>query len=115
MPIYEYQCDQCGKTIEVLQKISDPPPAQHTCGSTRLHRVMSQSSFVLKGTGWYLTDYARKDKNNGAGATKEPSENSSAKPKTESKTESKTDSKTESKTGSKTESRTESKPLANAA
>ena len=61
MPIYEYQCDGCGKVFEVLQKFSDPAPETHECGSTALHRIMSRTAFVLKGEGWYLTDYARKD------------------------------------------------------
>jgi putative FmdB family regulatory protein len=60
MPIYEYQCDKCGEVFEVFQKVSDPPPKTHSCGSDKLHRVMSQTSFILKGTGWYVTDYARK-------------------------------------------------------
>ncbi len=61
MPIYEYQCDKCGEIFEVLQKHSDPPPKSHSCGSRKVHRVMSRSSFILKGTGWYITDYGRKD------------------------------------------------------
>lgn len=61
MPIYEYQCDGCSEVFEVFQKVSDPPPAQHSCGSTQVHRILSNTSFVLKGTGWYITDYARKD------------------------------------------------------
>lgn len=61
MPIYEYKCDGCDEVFEVFQKVSDPPPAQHGCGSTQVHRVLSNTSFVLKGTGWYITDYGRKD------------------------------------------------------
>lgn len=57
MPLYEYECSQCGKIVEVLQKFSDKPlkTCEHCCGS--LHRIVSQSSFHLKGTGWYVTDY----------------------------------------------------------
>lgn len=57
MPLYEYECSQCGKIIEVLQKFSDKPlkTCEHCSGS--LHRIVSQSSFHLKGTGWYVTDY----------------------------------------------------------
>ncbi len=63
MPIYEYRCEGCGKVFEVLQRLSDPPPEKHdACGSTDLHRVMSAAAFVFKGDGWYVTDYARKDK-----------------------------------------------------
>lgn len=60
MPIYEYQCDGCGEVFEVRQRISDPPPAAHACGSVALHRVLSATSFVLKGTGWYATDYGNR-------------------------------------------------------
>ena len=67
MPIYEYQCDGCGEVFEVLQRHSDPPPPEHeACGSKDLHKVMSATSFVLKGEGWYITDYARKDKKGGS-------------------------------------------------
>ncbi|MBI3180073.1 MAG: zinc ribbon domain-containing protein [Deltaproteobacteria bacterium] len=65
MPIYEYECRGCGKTFEVFQKHSDPPPVSHECGSSNLQRVMSRTSFVLKGSGWYVTDYARKEKKDG--------------------------------------------------
>lgn len=58
MPIYEYQCDQCGRVEEVFQKISEKPMTK--CGhcSGKLHKLISQSAFHLKGTGWYVTDYA---------------------------------------------------------
>lgn len=61
MPIYEYQCEKCGEIFEVFQKVSDPAPESHSCGSRDIKRLMSQTSFVLKGTGWYITDYGRKD------------------------------------------------------
>ena len=66
MPIYEYQCDGCSEVFEVFQKLSDPAPTSHSCGSTAVHRVLSNTTFVLKGTGWYQTDYAQKDKANAA-------------------------------------------------
>ncbi|TYT75060.1 FmdB family zinc ribbon protein [Desulfobotulus mexicanus] len=57
MPIYEYECAQCGQVMDVLQKISDPPltTCQGCGGSVR--KVMSQTTFHLKGGGWYVTDY----------------------------------------------------------
>lgn len=68
MPIYEYQCEGCGEVFEVLQRLSDPAPESHeACGSTNVHRVMSAAAFVFKGDGWYITDYARKDKDKAAG------------------------------------------------
>jgi putative FmdB family regulatory protein len=64
MPIYEYKCEECGEIFEIFQKSSDPPPEKHECGSNKISRVISKSSFILEGTGWYETDYKRKDKNN---------------------------------------------------
>jgi len=62
MPIYEYQCSKCGQIEEVLQKFSDKSLTK--CGHCKgkLHKLISQSSFHLKGTGWYVTDYANKSK-----------------------------------------------------
>ena len=61
MPIYEYGCSKCDEVIEKIQKFSDPLLKKHEgCGGT-LTKLISQSSFQLKGSGWYVTDYARKD------------------------------------------------------
>ncbi len=82
MPIYEYQCLKCGGVWEVMQKRTDPPPAKHDqCGSKKLQRVMSASAFILKGDGWYITDYARKGKKDGGSESK----TESSTPKTEKK------------------------------
>lgn len=58
MPIYEYQCDACHHTFDLLQKISDEPiktcPA---CGMLRVKKLVSAAGFQLKGTGWYVTDF----------------------------------------------------------
>ena len=62
MPIYEYSCKKCGDVIEKIQKFSDPPLKKHPgCGGS-LTKLISQSSFQLKGSGWYATDYAGKSK-----------------------------------------------------
>jgi putative FmdB family regulatory protein len=68
MPIYEYECLKCGKTTEAMQKISDPPVAEccHCKGEVR--KLISMSTFHLKGSGWYVTDYA--GKNQSASVTK---------------------------------------------
>jgi len=62
MPIYEYECTQCGVIEEAIQKFSDKPLKKCKHCSGRLHKLVSQSSFHLKGTGWYVTDYAKKSK-----------------------------------------------------
>lgn len=61
MPIYEYECPKCG-TFEVMQKISEKPLKKCPDCSSRVHKLVSQTSFQLKGTGWYVTDYAGKGK-----------------------------------------------------
>ncbi|MFH2012729.1 MAG: zinc ribbon domain-containing protein [Pseudomonadota bacterium] len=60
MPIYEYNCKNCGKGFEVLQKFSDPPILKCPSCSGEVTKLISQCSFHLKGTGWYATDYAKK-------------------------------------------------------
>jgi putative FmdB family regulatory protein len=60
LPLYEYQCTKCGARIEKIQKFSDPPLSK--CGkcSGKLARLLSSSAIRFKGSGWYVTDYARK-------------------------------------------------------
>ena len=62
MPIYEYECTKCGNIEEVIQKFSDKPLKKCNHCSGKLHKLVSQSSFHLKGTGWYVTDYSDKKK-----------------------------------------------------
>lgn len=60
MPIYEYQCDGCGTVFEETQKMSDPPLKKHAaCGSKKVKKLISSTSFQLKGSGWYVTDYKK--------------------------------------------------------
>ncbi len=56
MPIYEYTCTKCKRIVEVLQKANDPPPQCHGV----MKKLISKNSFILKGTGWYKTDYQDK-------------------------------------------------------
>ena len=57
MPVYEYQCTQCQEHVEVIQKFSDEPLTTCTsCGGT-LKKIIAATAFVLKGSGWYVTDY----------------------------------------------------------
>lgn len=87
MPIYEYECTKCGNHMEVWQKFSDAPVTQ--CEACRGHvkRVISQSAFHLKGTGWYVTDYASKSGSKSGEAKK-------AETKAETKTETKSEAAT---------------------
>ncbi len=63
MPIYEYRCIACGQTSEFLQKVSDKPKKDcPECGKLELVKIISNTSFQLKGTGWYVTDFRDNDK-----------------------------------------------------
>ena len=75
MPIYEYECTQCGNIEEVLQKFSDKPFTKCRSCAGKLHKLVSQSTFHLKGTGWYATDYANKPKS----SAKPPKKNQKSK------------------------------------
>lgn len=62
MPLYEYQCQACGQRFEQIRKFSDPPLEQCAkCGKGPVERLMSSPAFQFKGSGWYVTDYAKKD------------------------------------------------------
>ena len=63
MPNYEYECGTCGGRFEVIQKFSDPVlTACRLCQTGSVHKLLSPTSFVLKGSGWYATDYASQDR-----------------------------------------------------
>ncbi|MBV9074053.1 MAG: zinc ribbon domain-containing protein [Acidobacteria bacterium] len=95
MPLYEFECTQCRHRFEKIQSVSDPDPVCPKCGS-KVERLLHAPAVQFKGSGWYVTDYAKKG---GAGA------------KSDSKTGEKSDSgKSESKSDSKpSESKTETK------
>lgn len=60
MPIYEYECAKCGAIEEALQKFSDKPLTSCRHCSGKLRKLISHNAFHLKGSGWYVTDYAKK-------------------------------------------------------
>jgi putative FmdB family regulatory protein len=65
MPLYEYECEACGHRFEVIQKFSDPPVEKcPRCGGA-VHKMQSAPAFQFKGTGWYVTDYAKKSGSGG--------------------------------------------------
>ena len=59
MPVYEYECTECRRVEEALQKISDPPLQECPNCKGKLKKLISHSTFHLKGSGWYVTDYGR--------------------------------------------------------
>ena len=94
MPIYEYECKKCKAHIEIFQKVSDKPPTKcRKCGG-RLEKLFSASAIQFKGSGWYVTDYARK----ATKGEKAESESSGGEKKTDSKAK---DSSPEKKTKDK--------------
>lgn len=66
MPIYEYECTKCGKMTEAIQRFSDSPLTTCSHCSGELHKLISMSTFHLKGAGWYVTDYAGKNQSTSA-------------------------------------------------
>jgi putative FmdB family regulatory protein len=80
MPLYEYECEACAHRFEVIQKYSDPPvEVCPVCGGA-VRKLLSSPAIQFKGSGWYVTDYARKgqtDTDSGK-STKEPSKSESA-------------------------------------
>jgi len=102
MPIYEYKCNKCG-VVEVMQRITEAPLRKCPNCKSKVERMVSRSSFVLKGSGWYATDYANKGKDH-APASEDGVSTSNGSSKGESQSESKTEAKSEAKAS------TESKP-----
>jgi|SRR5690349_347298 putative FmdB family regulatory protein len=108
MPLYEYECENCGKRFEQIQKFSDPPVEScPKCGGGPVRKLISPPAIQFKGSGWYITDYARKD-----GGSK-TSEEAAAPAKSETAPaggSAASETKAQSKTESKSESKSESKP-----
>jgi putative FmdB family regulatory protein len=70
VPLYEYECDACGRRFEIIEKFSDPPPEACTeCGKGPVHRLLSSPAIQFKGSGFYITDYAQKGKSDSSSTT----------------------------------------------
>jgi putative FmdB family regulatory protein len=87
MPIYEYRCTRCGRTIEAIQKLSDPPLAQCETCSGPLEKLVSRTSFQLKGTGWYATGYGSGKSASSSDKSADQSDSGDRKDKKETKAE----------------------------
>jgi putative FmdB family regulatory protein len=97
MPIYEYRCNSCERIIEVMQKFSDKPLTRCPACSGRITRLISNCSFHLKGTGWYVTDYKKGDtgrKDKASEAKKGDTPKSESTTETKSETKAKPEAKT---------------------
>jgi len=105
MPLYEYQCEN-GHRFEKIQKFSDPPIAVcPTCGAP-VRKLMSSPAIQFKGSGWYITDYAKKDS---ATAAKDESKADSSPDAKSDKSDAKSATKSEAKSESKSEAKSEAK------
>ena len=92
MPTYEYECAACHRVFEIRQRISEPPLTTcDVCGGA-VHRLLSAAPFILKGEGWYVTDYPSESRKKAREAEKSSSSNS-ASSDSSSKSETKSDSK----------------------
>jgi putative FmdB family regulatory protein len=100
MPLYEYRCGSCNQVFEVMQKFSDEPLTVHeSCGGA-LERLISTPSFHFKGSGWYVTDYAR---SGGGSAAKSGDTNGESGGKAGTKSDAKADSSPAPKPAAKTD------------
>ncbi len=97
MPIYEYECDNCGDRIELIQRMGDPP--QTECPSCRTHalrKLVSAAGFRLKGTGWYETDFKTQPKKTKESQQEPKDSTTKETPVSDAKKDSKTVSSSES-------------------
>ena len=115
MPLYEYECGACGRRFELIRKFSDPPVEVCTlCGNGPVNRLFSSPAIQFKGSGFYITDYAKKGeggkgeggKDGGKDGSKDRSKGEGGKPESTSET-TKSDSATAS-TDTKTETKSDS-------
>ncbi len=106
MPLYEYECDACGKRFELIQRFSDPPQEICTlCGGGPVRKLISSPAIQFKGTGWYVTDYASKDKGkSGDEGGKDKDKDKDSKPASSSSDSSKTSSSDSSSSTTSTSS-----------
>lgn len=90
MPLYEYQCEACAQRFEVIQKYSDPPASVcRVCGSGPVRKLLSSPAIQFKGSGFYITDYARKSGDSGTSTSSgDSSKGDSSKPADKSSKES---------------------------
>jgi putative FmdB family regulatory protein len=108
VPTYEYECDKCREVFEIRQRISEPALTTHeNCGGA-VRRLLSPAPFILKGDGWYVTDYPSDARKKGVEAEKSGTGSGST-----AKSETKSDTKSETKSET-TSSGAESKPAATA-
>ena len=86
MPLYEYQCEACGKRFELIRKFSDPPlETCQLCGKGPVQRLLSSPAIQFKGTGWYITDYSQKGKSSATDSSSSKSDSKASESKGDDK------------------------------
>ena len=100
MPLYEYKCKKCGRTLEAIQSFAEPPLTTcDRCGG-ELTKLMSAPAVQFKGSGWYVSDYGKSGssgkRETGEGTAESKSESKGDEKKSETKSDSKTETKSES-------------------
>ena len=111
MPVYEYACEKCKHEFEVEQRISDDPVRTcPKCRARKVKRLISRTSFVLKGSGWYSDLYASPSaKKDGETKPAESGDKAAGDAKAETKSDAKSETKSETKPAAKSETKTKSK------
>ncbi|MEA2038265.1 MAG: FmdB family zinc ribbon protein [Thermodesulfobacteriota bacterium] len=102
MPIYEYECTECGNQVEAWQKFSDLPLDECELCHGRLKKIISQNNFHLKGSGWYVTDYASKASRASGTGMKDSGKKDNKSSKTETKPGSGASTKKDTSSSTKT-------------
>lgn len=88
MPLYEYQCENCGEVFELIEKFSDEPLTTHEKCGGKVNRLISAPALQFKGSGWYVTDYAKGGSNNpgnGGSASKKDGDSAASSSTSENK------------------------------
>ena len=114
MPIYEYKCNKCG-VFEAMQGIKEAPLKKCPTCKSKVERQMSRGSFILKGSGWYATDYAKKStpsttESDSTSTTEKPATNGTTASSSDTSSKPATDSKPATESKSISSSSSESKP-----
>lgn len=116
MPLYEYECEACGHRMDAQQRLADAPLKKcPACGKNKLQKLISATTFTLKGGGWYKDLYASQKPGSSESAPEgkgDAKSDSKSETKTESKSESKSETKSETKSEPKSETKSEPKTKA---
>ena len=108
MPLYEYECENCGRRFERLQSMNDEPVRQCPECAGAVHKVFHAAGIIFKGSGWYITD-SRKATSGAVTGDSKPANGETKKAETGTKSDAKTESKSESQPAAKSDSKSDSK------